>query len=204
MPAAPDVTLALALFIFLCGVVAGGLGALLGIGGGVFLVPFLALVLDVPIVYAIPISLTTVIATSTAVSSRTAGRQLINLRLGMLLETATAAGEAYQDLLRERITAHGASAWLVNTGWTGGPYGTGSRMPIAATRAIVRAAVSGDLDGAPTRTDPVFGFQVPTEVPGVEAALLDPRGTWDDPDGYDRAAADLAAKIREHAAEMRG
>ncbi len=110
----------------------------------------------------------------------------------------------YAELLRERIRSHGASAWLVNTGWTGGPYGTGSRMPISATRAIVRAAVSGELDGAPTRTDPAFGFQVPTEVPGVDAALLDPRGTWDDPAAYDAAAADLAAKIQEHAAEMRG
>ena len=109
----------------------------------------------------------------------------------------------YAELLRERIEEHGASAWLVNTGWTGGPYGTGSRMPIAATRAIVRAAVSGDLDGAPTRTDPVFGFEVPTEVQGVDAALLDPRGTWDDPSAYDEAAADLAAKIQEHAAQMR-
>jgi phosphoenolpyruvate carboxykinase (ATP) len=110
----------------------------------------------------------------------------------------------YAELLRERIKEHDTSAWLVNTGWTGGAYGTGSRMPIAATRAIVRAAVSGDLDGAPTRTDPVFGFQVPTEVPGVDAALLDPRGTWDDPDAYDAAAAELAAKIQEHAAAMRG
>ncbi|HSJ72784.1 MAG TPA: phosphoenolpyruvate carboxykinase (ATP), partial [Miltoncostaeaceae bacterium] len=110
----------------------------------------------------------------------------------------------YAELLRERIQRHGAGAWLVNTGWTGGPYGTGSRMPIAATRAIVRAAVSGELDGAPTRTDPVFGFEVPTEVPGVDAALLDPRGTWDDPNAYDAAAADLGAKIQQHAAEMRG
>ena len=108
----------------------------------------------------------------------------------------------YAELLRERIKEHGASAWLVNTGWTGGAYGTGSRMPIAATRAIVRAAVSGELDAAPTRTDPVFGFEVPTEVPGVDAALLDPRGTWSDPAAYDAAAADLAAKIKEHAAEM--
>jgi phosphoenolpyruvate carboxykinase (ATP) len=109
----------------------------------------------------------------------------------------------YAELLRERIKEHDTSAWLVNTGWTGGAYGTGSRMPIAATRAIVRAAVSGDLDGAPTRTDPAFGFQVPTEVPGVDSGLLDPRGTWDDPDAYDAAADDLAAKIKEHAAEMR-
>jgi phosphoenolpyruvate carboxykinase (ATP) len=110
----------------------------------------------------------------------------------------------YARLLGERIERHGASAWLVNTGWTGGAYGTGSRMPIAATRAIVRAALSGKLDDAPTRTDPAFGFQVPTEVPGVDEALLDPRGTWDDPEAYDAAAADLAAQIEEHAAEVRG
>lgn len=88
----PDVSALLVAVIFVAGGLAGALGALLGIGGGVFLVPLLTLVLDVPIVYAIPISLTTVIATSTAVSSRTAGRQLINLRLGMVLETATVAG----------------------------------------------------------------------------------------------------------------
>ncbi len=110
----------------------------------------------------------------------------------------------YAELLRERIEEHGASAWLVNTGWTGGPYGTGSRMPISATRAIIRAALSGELDDAPTRTDPNFGFAVPTEVPGVEASLLDPRGTWADGDAYDAAAKDLATRIREHAAAMGG
>jgi phosphoenolpyruvate carboxykinase (ATP) len=110
----------------------------------------------------------------------------------------------YAELLRERIKEHGASAWLVNTGWTGGPYGTGSRMPISATRAIIRAALSGELDDAPTRTDPNFGFEVPTEVPGVEASLLDPRGTWADGDAYDAAAKDLATRIKEHAAAMRG
>ena len=109
----------------------------------------------------------------------------------------------YAGLLGERMERHGARAWLVNTGWTGGPYGTGSRMPIAATRAIVRAALSGELDGAPTRTDPVFGFEVPVQVPGVDAALLDPRGTWGDPEAYDASAKDLAARIDEHAAEMR-
>ena len=110
----------------------------------------------------------------------------------------------YAELLRARIEEHGASAWLVNTGWTGGPYGTGSRMPISATRAILRAALSGDLDGAPTRTDPNFGFEVPTQVAGVDAALLDPRGTWADGDAYDAAAKDLATRIEEHAAAMRG
>ena len=86
----------------------------------------------------------------------------------------------------------------------GGPYGTGSRMPIAATRAIVRAALSGELDGAPTRTDPNFGFAVPTAIEGVDPALLDPRGTWDDPEAYDASAKDLAARINEHAAEDAG
>ena len=88
----PPVTGSLVFLIFLVGALAGGLGALLGIGGGVFLVPFLTLFLHVPIEFAIPISLSTVIATSSAVSAGTAGRQLINLRLGMLLEVATAAG----------------------------------------------------------------------------------------------------------------
>ena len=108
----------------------------------------------------------------------------------------------YANLLRERIEEHGVSAWLVNTGWTGGPYGTGSRMPIAATRAIVRAALSGELDGVATRTDPNFGFEVPTEIDGVDSALLDPRGTWSDPEAYDASAKDLAARINEHAETM--
>ena len=109
----------------------------------------------------------------------------------------------YADLLGTRIEQHGVSTWLVNTGWTGGPYGTGSRMPIAATRAIVRAALSGQLDDAPTRTDPNFGFEVPTAIEGVDSALLDPRGTWADPEAYDASAKDLAARISEHAATMR-
>ena len=108
----------------------------------------------------------------------------------------------YAGLLGSRIEKHGVSAWLVNTGWTGGPYGTGSRMPIAATRAIVQAAVSGALDSAPTRTDPIFGFEVPTEIPGVDSGLLDPRGTWADKEAYDASAKDLQARILEHAAEM--
>ena len=114
------------------------------------------------------------------------------------------APAVYANLLGERLAKHGVQAWLVNTGWTGGPYGTGSRMPIAATRAIVRAAVSGSLTDAPTRTDPIFGFQVPVAVEGVEAGLLDPRSTWADGDAYDAAATDLAARIAEHAEKMRG
>jgi phosphoenolpyruvate carboxykinase (ATP) len=109
----------------------------------------------------------------------------------------------YAEMLGRRIQEHDVSVWLVNTGWSGGPYGVGSRMPIKATRAIVRAALSGELDAAPTRTDPIFGFQVPTEAPGVDSALLDPRGTWEDGEAYDRSATDLAARIQEHSDKMR-
>jgi phosphoenolpyruvate carboxykinase (ATP) len=110
----------------------------------------------------------------------------------------------YADLLGERLAKYGVQAWLVNTGWTGGPYGTGHRMPIAATRAIVRAAVSGELNSAETRTDPIFGFQVPVAIEGVDAGLLDPRSTWSDGAAYDASATDLAARIAEHSAKMRG
>jgi len=109
----------------------------------------------------------------------------------------------YAEMLGQRMREHGATAWLVNTGWTGGPFGVGHRMPIAATRALVRAALSGELEDAPTRTDPNFGFEVPTEVPGVDAALLDPRGTWDDPKAYDERAAALAAEISQAALKAR-
>ena len=109
----------------------------------------------------------------------------------------------YAEMLGQRIKEHGVSAWLVNTGWTGGPYGVGSRMPIGATRAIVRAALSGELDGAETRTDPIFGFEVPVAIEGVDSGLLDPRSTWSDGDAYDASAKDLQARILEHAEQMR-
>lgn len=99
----------------------------------------------------------------------------------------------YADLLGERINKHEADAWLVNTGWTGGPHGTGHRMPIQATRAIIRAILSGELAGAETGTDPNFGIQVPIRCDGVEGNLLDPRSTWDDPAAYDAQARRLAA-----------
>jgi phosphoenolpyruvate carboxykinase (ATP) len=98
----------------------------------------------------------------------------------------------YANLLGSKLDAHGASVWLINTGWTGGPFGEGNRMPIQATRAMLRAALSGDLDDAELRTDPVFGFGVPIAVTGVESALLDPRSTWRDADTYDRKARELA------------
>ena len=71
----------------------------------------------------------------------------------------------------------------MNTGWTGGPFGEGERMPIEATRAMLHAALSGELDGAEYRTDELFGFDVPVAVPGVDSSLLDPRSTWADPGG---------------------
>ncbi len=109
--------------------------------------------------------------------------------------------KVYAAMLAERIAEHGASAWLINTGWTGGSYGVGSRMPIAATRAIVRAALSGELDGVATTTHPIFGLEVPTSVPGVDSALLDPRSTWADPSEYDAKATELAESLREAAAK---
>ena len=99
--------------------------------------------------------------------------------------------EVYGNLLREKIAQHGASCWLVNTGWTGGAYGTGSRMPIRATRALLTAALDGTLVRGQFRRDENFGFEVPTSVPGVADILLDPRRTWDDGDAYDRQATKL-------------
>jgi len=104
----------------------------------------------------------------------------------------------YAHMLGERLDRHGATVWLVNTGWTGGPFGEGERMPIAATRALLRAALSGELAGADFRTDALFGFDVPTSVPGVETSLLDPRSTWRDPEAYDRKARELAQMFRDN------
>ena len=109
--------------------------------------------------------------------------------------------EVYGNLLREKIAKHGATCWLVNTGWTGGAYGTGSRMPIKATRALLTAALEGSLADAEYRKDPNFGFDVPVHVPGVADILLDPRRTWDKPDSYDRQAAKLVAMFAENFAQ---
>ena len=99
--------------------------------------------------------------------------------------------EVYGNLLREKIAKHGASCWLVNTGWTGGAYGTGSRMPIRATRALLTAALDGTLNEVTFRKDANFGFDVPMEVEGVADILLDPRRTWADQAAYDKQAAKL-------------
>jgi phosphoenolpyruvate carboxykinase (ATP) len=97
----------------------------------------------------------------------------------------------YGNLLKKRIAEAGVDCWLVNTGWTGGKYGVGKRMPIKETRALLNAALDGSLKNAKFRTDPNFGFDVPVAVPGVDTRLLDPRGTWSDPAEYDRTAAKL-------------
>jgi phosphoenolpyruvate carboxykinase (ATP) len=105
----------------------------------------------------------------------------------------------YARMLGEKLTAHPhATVWLVNTGWTGGPFGEGHRMPIVATRALLRAALEEGLRSARYRTDEVFGFQVPVSVPGVEDSLLDPRSTWVDPKAYDRKARELARMFRDN------
>ena len=97
----------------------------------------------------------------------------------------------YGNLLKKRIAEGGAQCWLVNTGWTGGKYGTGNRMPIKATRALLNAALDGSLNDAEFRRDENFGFEVPVSVPGVDSAILDPRSTWDDGEEYDRTARKL-------------
>jgi len=97
----------------------------------------------------------------------------------------------YGNLLKERIAKGSVACWLVNTGWTGGKYGTGSRMPIKETRALLNAALDGSLNDVEFRTDPNFGFAVPVSVPGVDSKILDPRGTWADKQDYDATAARL-------------
>jgi phosphoenolpyruvate carboxykinase (ATP) len=98
----------------------------------------------------------------------------------------------YADLLASKLKRHGSTCWLVNTGWTGGPYGIGSRMRIDVTRALLRAALDGSLARARMDIDPVFGLQVPQEAPGVPSELLNARATWSDPDAYDQQAQKLA------------
>ncbi|MFZ5592327.1 MAG: phosphoenolpyruvate carboxykinase (ATP), partial [Bacillota bacterium] len=109
----------------------------------------------------------------------------------------------YAGLLGERIAKHNASVYLVNTGWTGGPYGVGRRMSLPYTRAMVRAALNGDLDKVEFAADPVFGILVPAVCPGVPAEILNPRHTWAEPQKYDAMARKLAGLFRENFAEFR-
>ncbi|HEY4227009.1 MAG TPA: phosphoenolpyruvate carboxykinase (ATP) [Candidatus Limnocylindrales bacterium] len=104
----------------------------------------------------------------------------------------------YAHLLMDRLEQFDVPVWLVNTGWTGGPYGTGKRMDLTHTRNMVRAAIGGDLRDVPTVQDPVFGLAVPTAVPGVPSDVLNPRDTWSDPAEYDAAAATIAKMFHEN------
>ena len=108
----------------------------------------------------------------------------------------------YAGLFGERLDRHGSDVWLVNTGWTGGPYGTGKRMPIGLTRAAVAAILDGSLDDVPMDVDPVFGFAVPRSAPGIPGALLNPRETWPDAAEYDATAAGLARDLADNFKEF--
>ena len=98
----------------------------------------------------------------------------------------------YADLLQQKMDEHGSRAWLVNTGWSGGSYGTGERMSIQTTRACIDSILDGSADDATCETDPIFGFNVPLELPGVDTHVLNPRNSWDDHEAYDETAKKLA------------
>jgi len=104
----------------------------------------------------------------------------------------------YAELLGKKIAKHNANVWLVNTGWTGGPYGVGKRMAIAHTRAIIAAALSGQLGDVTYRRDPIFNVDVPTTCPGVPQGVLNPKGTWSSPQDYDEQAGKLARMFVEN------
>jgi phosphoenolpyruvate carboxykinase (ATP) len=108
------------------------------------------------------------------------------------------APTVYARLLGEKIARHKSACWLINTGWSGGPYGTGSRMKIAHTRAMVRAALTGALAQTPFAQDPVFGLHVPASCPGVPDEVLNPRNTWKDKAAYDARAKELAEKFKKN------
>ena len=97
-----------------------------------------------------------------------------------------------------RLETHGSHAWLINTGWTGGPYGVGKRISLEYTRRMVRAAVGGELDDVATDVDPVFGLAIPRRIEGVPDELLTPRRTWSDPAAYDARAKQLAGMFRDN------
>ena len=104
----------------------------------------------------------------------------------------------YAEMLGEKLREHGATVWLVNTGWSGGGYGVGRRMELGHTRAMVKAALAGQLDDVEYVKDPVFGLAIPITVPGVPGEVLQPRGTWSDGVEYDANASGLAEMFREN------
>jgi phosphoenolpyruvate carboxykinase (ATP) len=110
----------------------------------------------------------------------------------------------YARLLGEKLKKHHARVWLVNTGWTGGAHGVGQRMNLAYTRAMVNAAIEGELGGAKFSPHPVFQVLVPDFCPGVPREVLDPRGAWGDKEAYDQAARDLAGRFQKNFHEKFG
>lgn len=105
--------------------------------------------------------------------------------------------QKYADLLKEKIHKHQAKVWLVNTGWTGGSYGEGNRIKLAYTRAMLSAALTGQLDQVPFMTDPIFGLSIPNTCPGVPPEILSPRNSWKDPHAYDRKARELETMFQK-------
>ncbi len=110
----------------------------------------------------------------------------------------------YSKLLSERISRSQAKCWLVNTGWSGGPFGVGSRMKIAHSRAMINAALAGELDDVELVKDSVFGLNIPTSCPDVPAEVLDPRNTWADKDAYQAKAAELRDLFRKNFKQFEG
>ncbi len=108
----------------------------------------------------------------------------------------------YADLLKRKIERHGVRCWLVNTGWVGGPYGVGSRISIRHTRALLSAALNGELNSVSYRRDPVFGFDVPRHCPGVPEEVLDPSSSWSDKAEYERRYRDLAMRFKQNFAKF--
>jgi len=108
----------------------------------------------------------------------------------------------YGNMLRDLIAQHNVDCWLVNTGWTGGKYGTGSRMPIKVTRALLTAALDGSLRNVEFRTDKYFGFAVPTALPGVPTEILNPVNTWKDKDEFDKTARALVGMFQKNFAKF--
>jgi phosphoenolpyruvate carboxykinase (ATP) len=104
----------------------------------------------------------------------------------------------YDSLLGKKIREHNVDCWLINTGWSGGPYGIGKRMDINHTRAMLKAALAGELDSIPVREDPVFKLHVPTSCPGIADEVLHPESTWSDKTAYKTKAHELALAFREN------
>ena len=114
------------------------------------------------------------------------------------------AAGVYAELLGEKLRRHNTHCWLVNTGWAGGPFGVGERMQLPLTRAMLNAALHGDLNGVPVVPHPLFKVLVPQSCPGVPSQFLDARGMWADPEGYDRAARELSERFNRNFEKFAG